>query len=120
MFQRQTFYYIVVFLASTVVLVFYRFTEERLGMLWREQLTRRLTDAYLKDRTYYRLDSATGVANPDQRISEDVRAFTTTTLSFVLLIVNGSMTVISFSGVLWTISPLLFGVAVAYARSARC
>ena len=114
-FQRQTFYYIAVFLASTVVLVFYRFTEERLGILWREQLTRRLTEAYLKDRTYYRLDSATGVANPDQRISDDVRAFTTTTLSFVLLIVNGSMTAISFSGVLWTISPLLFGVAVAYA-----
>ncbi|MGL5019092.1 MAG: ABC transporter ATP-binding protein/permease, partial [Luteolibacter sp.] len=114
-FQRQTLYYILVFVASSVVLVFYRFTEERLGILWREQLTRRLTEAYLKDRTYYRLDSATGVANPDQRISEDVRAFTTTTLSFVLLIVNGTLTAISFSGVLWTISPLLFGVAVAYA-----
>ena len=88
-FQRQTLYYVAVFLASTVVLVFYRFTEERLGILWREQLTRRLTEAYLKDRTYYRLDSATGVANPDQRISDDVRAFTTTTLSFMLLIVNG-------------------------------
>jgi putative ATP-binding cassette transporter len=114
-FQKQTLYYVGVFLASTVVLVFYRFTEERLGILWREQLTRRLTTAYLEDRTYYRLDSATGVANPDQRISEDVRAFTTTTLSFILLIVNGSLTAISFSGVLWTISPFLFGVAVMYA-----
>ncbi len=114
-FYRQALFYVGVFLASTVVLVFYRFTEERLGILWREQLTRRLTDAYLKDRTYYRLDSATGVANPDQRISEDVRAFTTTTLSFILLIVNGTLTAISFSGVLWTISPLLFGVAVVYA-----
>ncbi len=115
MFQRQALYYVGVFLASTVVVVFYRFTEERLGILWREQLTRRLTEAYLKDRTYYRLDSATGVANPDQRISDDVRAFTTTTLSFVLLIVNGTLTAVSFSGVLWTISPLLFVVAVAYA-----
>jgi putative ATP-binding cassette transporter len=114
-FQRQAIYYAIVFLISTAVLVFLRFTEERLGILWREQLTRGLTDAYLQDRTYYRLDSATGVANPDQRISEDVRAFTVTTLSFILLIVNGSMTAISFSGVLWTISPPLFGVAVAYA-----
>jgi putative ATP-binding cassette transporter len=114
-FHRQALFYVGVFLASTVVLVFYRFTEERLGILWREQLTQRLTDAYLKDRTYYRLDSATGVANPDQRISDDVRAFTTTTLSFILLIVNGTLTAVSFSGVLWTISPLLFGVAVAYA-----
>ncbi len=114
-FRHQSLLYVGVFLASTVVVVFYRFTEERLGILWREQLTRKLTDAYLNDRTYYRLDSATGVANPDQRISDDVRAFTTTTLSFTLLIVNGTMTAISFSGVLWSISPFLFCVAVTYA-----
>ena len=114
-FKQQALFYAGVFIASTVVLAFFRFTEERLGILWREQLTRRLTEAYMQDRTYYRLDSSTGVANPDQRISDDVRAFTTTTLSFILLIVNGTLTAISFSGVLWTISPLLFGVAVVYA-----
>ena len=114
-FKQQALYYAIVFLASTVVVVFYRFTEERLGILWREQLTRKLTAAYLSDRTYYRLGAADGVANPDQRISDDVRAFTTTTLSFTLLIVNGTLTAISFSGVLWSISPFLFWVAVVYA-----
>ncbi|MEN9975220.1 MAG: hypothetical protein RLZZ282_1226 [Verrucomicrobiota bacterium] len=114
-FQHQAVLYALVFGASTVVAVFYRFTEERLGILWREQLTWRLTEAYLTKRAYYRLDSATGVANPDQRIAEDIRAFTTTTLSFTLLIVNGSLTAISFSGVLWSISPMLFCVAVMYA-----
>lgn len=114
-FERQALYYVGVFLVSTVVVVFYRFTEERLGILWRVQLTKRLTDAYMNDRTYYRLDSASGVANPDQRIADDVRAFTTTTLSFLLLIVNGFLTAISFSAVLWRISPFLFGVAVIYA-----
>ncbi len=114
-FKYQAMIYILVFAGSTVAAVFYRFTEERLGILWREQLTRRLTDVYMSDRTYYRLDSAAGVANPDQRITDDVRAFTTTTLSFILLIFNGTLTAISFSGVLWTISPLLFGVAVGYA-----
>ena len=114
-FQSQGLLYAVVFILSTVVVVLYRFTEERLGILWREQLTWRLTEAYLSERTYYRLDSATGVANPDQRISDDVRAFTTTTLSFLLLILNGTLTAISFSGVLWSISPFLFTVAVIYA-----
>jgi putative ATP-binding cassette transporter len=116
-FETKALLYAGVFLASTVVVVFYRFTEERLGILWREQLTWRLTEAYLSERTYYRLDSATGVANPDQRIAEDVRAFTTTTLSFTLLILNGTLTAVSFSGVLWSISPMLFGVAVIYAVS---
>jgi len=114
-FQAQALLYALVFIASTVVAVLYRYTEERLGILWREQLTWRLTEAYLTQRAYYRLDSATGVANPDQRISEDVRAFTTTTLSFLLLIINGTLTAVSFSGVLWTISPRLFTVAVVYA-----
>ena len=114
-FQTQALLYAGVFILSTVVAVFYRFTEERLGILWREQLTWRLTEAYLSQRAYYRLDSAAGVANPDQRITEDVRAFTTTTLSFTLLILNGTITAISFSGVLWSISPFLFTVAVVYA-----
>lgn len=107
--------YGLVFLASSLVAVFYRYMEEQLGILWRQQLTWRLTEAYLSERTYYRLAWATGVDNPDQRIADDVRAFTTTTLSFSILILNGVVTAISFSGVLWSISPLLFCVAVGYA-----
>ena len=114
-FQLLALVYSLVFIASTVMAALFRYVEERLGILWREQLTWRLTEGYLSERTYYRLDSATGVANPDQRISEDVRAFTTTTLSFLLLILNGTVTALSFSGVLWSISPMLFAVAVAYA-----
>lgn len=114
-FRTQALLYAVVFVASTIVAALFRFTEERLGILWRRQLTWRLTETYLSERAYHRLDSATGVANPDQRITEDVKAFTTTTLSFMLLIINGTLTAISFSGVLWSISPRLFAVAVVYA-----
>ena len=114
-FQFEAWLYAVVFVASSMAAVFYRFTEERLGILWREQLTWHLTEAYLSRRTYFRLDSACGVPNPDQRITDDVKAFTTTTLSFMLLIINGTMTAISFSAVLWRIRPFLFSVAVLYA-----
>lgn len=107
--------YIGVFLLSTVVAVFYRYCEERLGLLWREKLTRRLIERYLARKIYFRLDSEGKVTNPDQRIAEDVRAFTATTLSFVLLFLNASIAVLAFSGVLWSISPTLFIVAVIYA-----
>lgn len=111
--------YVAVFAASTVVAVIYRFTEESLGLLWRRWLTYRLLDSYLEHPTVYRLNDrllANGeIANPDQRIADDVRAFTTTTLSFVLLILNGTFTVIAFAGVMWSISPLLFVVGVLYA-----
>jgi putative ATP-binding cassette transporter len=114
-FIQEAVLYIGVFAASTIVAVVSRFTEERLGLLWREFLTRRAVNLYLDEGTYYRLQTAEGLANPDQRIAEDVRAFTVTTLSFVLMLLNSAFTVIAFSGVLWSISTVLFGVAVFYA-----
>ena len=114
-FIQQAALYVAVFAASTAVAVLYRFTEERLGLFWRVWMTRRITRRYLTDRTYLGLKESATVANPDQRIADDVRAFTTTTLSFTLMFLNGTLAVLSFSGVLWTISPLLFGVAVGYA-----
>jgi len=114
-FVWQAVLYVAMFGASTVVAVLYRFCEERLGLLWREWLTRRAIGLYLVHPVYYRLDETGEIANPDQRIADDIKAFTTTTLSFVLMILNGTFTIIAFSGVMWTISPLLFGVAVLYA-----
>jgi putative ATP-binding cassette transporter len=114
-FVRMAALYIGVFAASTAVAVIYRFSEERLGLLWRVWMTRQITRQYLADRTYLRLKLSAAVENPDQRIAEDVRAFATTTLSFTLMFLNGGLAVLSFSGVLWSISPLLFGVAVGYA-----
>lgn len=114
-FSRYAIFYGLVFAAQTITAVIFRFTEERLGLLWREWLTRRWVDSYLSNRMYYRLAGEGGVENPDQRIAEDVKAFTVTTLSFVLMVLNGTVTVLSFSGVLYSISPVLFGVAVVYA-----
>ena len=114
-FVRQALFYVGVFAASTVVAVIARFAEERLALLWREFVTRRAITLYLADRTYYHLDQSGELANPDQRISEDVRAFTVTTLSFVLMALNSSFTILAFSGVLWSITPVLFTVAVLYA-----
>jgi putative ATP-binding cassette transporter len=114
-FVRQALLYLGVFAASTVVAVFQRFAEERLGLLWRAWLTGKLISSYLAGRTYYWIKDLGAVANPDQRIAEDVKAFTVTTLSFTLIFLNGTFTVVAFAGVLWTISRLLFGIAVGYA-----
>ncbi len=118
-FVRMTFAYLAVFGASTVVAGVYRFSEERLGLLWREWMTKQLLAAYLEHPTYYRLGDRViengEIDNPDQRIAEDVRAFTTTTLSLILMFLNGTITAIAFSGVMWDISPRLFVFGVAYA-----
>ena len=107
--------YVGVFAASTVVAVIYRFVEERLGLLWRESLTRRIVERYLVDGTYYWLREDAELQNPDQRIADDVRTFTATTLSLALVLLNTTFTIVAFSGVMWSISPLLFVTAVGYA-----
>ncbi len=114
-FLRYALLYVGVFAASTVTAVLYRYAEERLGLIWRKWLTDRAIVRYLENHTYYRLHDAGDLPNPDQRIAEDIRSLTSTTLSFVLMFLNASFTVVAFSGVMWTISPLLFAVAVAYA-----
>ena len=116
-FVTQAFLYVGVFAALTVVAVIARFGEERLGLLWRDTMTRGIVHRYLADGAYQRLNATGGITNPDQRISEDVRAFTVTTLSFTLMGLNSAFTIVAFSGVLWTISPALFGVAVLYAAA---
>ena len=114
-YGAMAFRYVLVFAASTVVAVSVKFCEERLGLLWRGWLTGHLVDRYLAGRAYYRLMSRGDIDNPDQRISEDVKNFTTQTLSFLLLFLNASITSVVFAGVLWGIRPILLGVAIAYA-----
>jgi putative ATP-binding cassette transporter len=111
----QAIVYLGVFAASTLVGAFWSFSEQRLGLLWREWLTRQLLGAYLHHKAFYRLSAAGTLTNPDQRIAEDVKAFTVTTLTFVVMLANATMTVVAFSGVLWSISRTLFAVALVYA-----
>jgi putative ATP-binding cassette transporter len=114
-FLSKAVLYVGVFAASTVAAVIYRFTEERLGLLWRHWLTRQLVERYLEGAAYYRLRERVEIPNPDQRIADDVRTFTSMTLSLLLVLLNTTFTIVAFSGVMWSISPLLFAVAVGYA-----
>ncbi|MBS1212399.1 MAG: transporter ATP-binding protein, partial [Proteobacteria bacterium] len=95
--------------------VYYRWTEERLAVLWREWMAQHLIRRYFYNRAYYRLRGLASIDNPDQRISEDVRNFTLDTLAFLLIALNAMVTVVAFIGVLWTISLTLVGVLLVYA-----
>jgi len=114
-YRQMALLYLLVFAASTVVAVFVKFSEERLGLLWRNWLTSHLLDKYLASRAYLRLMDRSDIDNPDQRMTEDVKNFTTQTLSFMLMFLNAGIAAAAFSVVLWKISPLLLGVAVGYA-----
>jgi putative ATP-binding cassette transporter len=99
----------------TVVAVFFRFIEERFALYWRQWLTDYFLHEYLGNRAYCRLNEQPDIDNPDQRITEDIRTFTATTLSFFLIILNSVVAFIGFASILWSITPWLVYGAMAYA-----
>lgn len=107
--------YLVIFAALTGAAVINRYLEQRLGILWRQWLTERMVGRYLASKHYHRLKHSDTIDNPDQRLTDDINTFTQTTLSFVLILLNSAITLVAFSSVLWSITPLLFVTAVVYA-----
>jgi vitamin B12/bleomycin/antimicrobial peptide transport system ATP-binding/permease protein len=93
-----------VFAAQAIAGAFYRFSEERLRLLWRGWLSELLIGRYTSADAYYRIMARAEIDNPDERLTEDVKSYTGTTLSFFLLSLNAVITSLAFLGVLWTIS----------------
>jgi putative ATP-binding cassette transporter len=114
-FYHNLWRYIGTFALAVPVIVFYRFTADRLALAWRQWMTERLVRRYFSNRVYYSLRSAETVDNPDQRIAEDVKLFTTEVLGYVLVVVNALVTLIVFVGVLSSISGQLMGGLLLYA-----
>ncbi len=114
-FWHTLWWYIGTILLAIPIGVYYRWVEERLALLWREWLAQHLVKRYFNNRAYYRLRGSECVDNPDQRISEDVRNFTTSSLAFLLIVLNSLVTLISFMGVLWLISGKLVIIMLTYA-----
>ena len=108
-------WYLGTFALAIPIGVYYRWVEERLALLWREWMAQHLVKRYFNNRAYFRLRGSESVDNPDQRISEDVRNFTVSSLSFLLIALNSLITLIAFIGVLWGISGLLVGILIGYA-----
>lgn len=77
----------------------------RLKISMRDWLTRHLLDMWMKPARAYRLgiSSAQGV-NPDQRIQEDARNFSEMTTDLGVGLLQTTMLLLSFIGVLWVMS----------------
>ena len=106
--------YFVGFLAGIPIVAMYGYVQDYLGMRWREWMTGDFLSNYFQNRSYYEVEAEGRIDNPDQRIMEDIRTFTRTSLSFLLILLGSLMDLISFSGILWSKSHLLVGVVLAY------
>ena len=94
----------------------------KLGIIWREWLSKSLVKDYMTNKAYYQLnpndEDQTDVDNPDQRITDDTRAFTGQSLTFTLGVFDALLTFSLNILILWTISRTLTFSLFGYAAFA--
>lgn len=114
LFYEKIELYFAALLVAVPVAVSYRFLREKLSLYWREALTSKVLDDYYSSRTFYQIETLRDIDNPDQRIAEDVRAFTRTSLDFFITVITSVIDLLSFSAILFQIYPPLFLAIIAY------
>jgi putative ATP-binding cassette transporter len=101
-----------------IIIAVYRFyLTQLLEMRWRAWMTTHYLQRWLADHAFYQLELArfTGANNgglnatntpdnPDQRIQEDINLFTTYSISLSMGLLNAVVTLLSFVGILWSLS----------------
>ncbi len=104
-----------------IIIAVYRFyLTQLLEVRWRAWMTANYLQRWLADDAFYKLelarfsqtDKGAGSAaiqtppsdNPDQRIQEDINLFTTYSISLSMGLLNAVVTLLSFIGILWSLS----------------
>ncbi|WP_348945322.1 ABC transporter ATP-binding protein/permease [Chitinibacter sp. FCG-7] len=96
--------------AYIVIAVHAIWFQQMLEIRWRKWATAHFTRRWIHDNTFYRMQlTDKDTDNPDQRIAEDVDQFISYSLSLSLGLMRSIVTLVSFIGILWTLSgPLSF------------
>jgi putative ATP-binding cassette transporter len=105
----------VILLFSVPISAFFYYVRDRLSLDWRRWLTNRFIESYFNNRAFYKLTSDDAIDNPDQRIADDIESFTRNSLYFLLILMEQTLQLIAFAGVLWYISQELVFFLMVYA-----
>lgn len=114
-YTKQLAYFVAAIIGATLLAVTFRYTEERFALMWRRWLSHTILEKYFDNQAYFKINSYAGMDNPDQRIEEDIRSFSSSCLSFLLIILNSIIQLFTFMGILWSISGTLTAAVFAYA-----
>ena len=97
--------------AFIIIAVYKFYLTQLLEVRWRAWMTAYYLKRWLADHAFYSLELArfsgdpkAASDNPDQRIQEDINLFTTYSISLSMGLLNAVVTLISFVGILWSLS----------------
>jgi putative ATP-binding cassette transporter len=97
-------------IASFAVLAFTSkfYLLQKLEIRWREWMTHHFIENWTKDKRYYTLQlKGDGSDNPDQRIADDIGQFIDNSLKLSLGLLQQTISLFSFLGILWSLSGTL-------------
>jgi len=111
-FLEQLLRYTVLAFIYIIIAVYKFYLTQHLEVRWRAWLTRQYLQRWLDNQVYYHLELTRYAAleadqspdNPDQRVQEDLRLFTTSTVGLSMGLLDSVVTFISFVGILWSLS----------------
>jgi putative ATP-binding cassette transporter len=119
LFIRQMWLFVPLALSIIMVGVLRHYVGGILSLKWRRLVTKHYIDEWLSHRSYYLLHMNPGASdNPDQRLAEDLRIFTSETLTLFFTVLEAIFTVFMFVAILWQLSGTLhlslggYGVAI--------
>ena len=108
-FKEQLWRFSVLAFIFIAVAIYKIFLTQGLEIRWRNWMTKQYMTEWLDKQAYYRLEQSRTEDNPDQRIAEDLKFLTAGSLSLSLGLLSSVVTLVSFVGILWTVSgPISF------------
>lgn len=91
------------------VAIYKIYLTQALEIRWRVWMTKQYMSEWLENQAYYRIEQTRSADNPDQRIAEDLKFLTSGSLALSLGLLSSVVTLISFVGILWSVSgPVAF------------
>jgi len=111
-FLEQLLRYTILAFIYIVIAVYRFYLTQHLEMRWRAWMTRHYLQRWLSNQVYYHLELSRYAElaadqspdNPDQRIQEDLKLFTSSTVGLSMGLLNALVTFMSFVGILWSLS----------------
>ncbi len=111
-FKEQLWQFSILAFIFIVVAIYKIYLTQALEIRWRSWMTNQYMQDWLENQSYYRIEQTASADNPDQRIAEDLKFLTSGSLSLSLGLLSSVVTLISFVGILWSVSgPISFLLA---------